>query len=388
MGDLMIDLNCGALVVGCGISGAVIARYLAEEKGKKVIIIDRRDHIAGNMYDFRDENGIIIQKYGPHAFHTKKGKLFEYMKRYSEWERYELTCMVRMNGKFTPSPFNYQTIDDFYPPEKAEELKTHIRAKYGGAEKTTIVEMLESDDPLIKEYADFLFDNDYSLYTAKQWGISPSEIDVSVLKRVPVLFSYKNGYFDDEFQAMPKNGFTELILNMISHENIDIRLNTDALDILSVSDGRLLLNGEPTDKTVVYTGAADELLGCKYGVLPYRSLRFEYKTESTDSYQDAPVVAYPQEDGFTRITEFAKLPPQNTDGKTVIALEYPQPYEAGSSEPYYPILTEQSMALYEKYRAELAQIPNLYLCGRLADFKYYNMDQALERALEVCGNII
>ncbi|MCH5204906.1 MAG: FAD-dependent oxidoreductase, partial [Oscillospiraceae bacterium] len=274
----MTEFNCDALVVGCGISGAVIARYLAEEKGNKVIVVDRRAHIAGNMYDFRNENGIIIQKYGPHAFHTKKEKLFEYMKRYSEWKRYELTCMVQMNGKFTPSPFNYQTVDDFYPPEKAEELKKHIRAKYGDAEKTTIVEMLGSDDPLIKEYADFLFDNDYSLYTAKQWGISPSEIDVSVLKRVPVLFSYKNGYFDDEFQAMPKNGFTELLSNILCHENIDICLNTDALEFLSVSDGKLLLNGEPTDKTVIYTGAADELLGCKYGVLPYRSLRFEYKT--------------------------------------------------------------------------------------------------------------
>lgn len=380
----MTNLNCDAIVVGCGISGAVVARFLAEKKGKKVIIVDRRDHIAGNVYDFRDENSILIQQYGPHTFHTNKANVFEYMKRFSGWNEFCLTCMAQINGKFTPSPFNFRTIDDFYTPEKAEELKAHIRAKYGDTEKTTIVEMLSSDDPLIKKYADFLFDNDYSLYTAKQWGISPSEIDVSVLKRVPVLFSYKDGYFDDEFQAMPENGFTEFVSNIIRHENIEVRLNTEALDFLSVVNGKLLLNGEPTDKTVIYTGAVDELLGCKYGVLPYRSLRFEYKTENTDSYQDAAVVAYPQAEGFTRITEYTKLPEQSANGKTVVALEYPQPYESGKTEPYYPIPTEQSLTLYEQYRAELAQIPNLHLCGRLADFKYYNMDQALERALEVC----
>lgn len=381
----MIDFSrYDVIVTGCGLTGGVIARFLAE-KNKHVAIIERRDHIAGNMYDFRDDNGFTVQLYGPHTFHTTKKHLYDYICGYSGWNEFYLTCMAEINGKFTPSPFNFQTIDDFYSPEKADELKAHIRAKYGDAEKTTIVEMLDSDDPIIKEYADFLFDNDYSLYTAKQWGISPSEIDVSVLKRVPVLFSYKTGYFDDEFQYMPENGFTGFFSNIIDHENIDVFLNTDALEFLSVSDGKLLLNGDPTDKTVIYTGAADELFGCKYGVLPYRSLRFEYRTENTDSYQDAPVVAYPQAEGFTRITEYTKIPVQKTNGKTVIALEYPQPYEAGKTEPYYPILTEQSKELYEKYRAELDQIPNLYLCGRLGDFKYYNMDQALERALEICN---
>lgn len=374
-----------AIVVGCGLTGGVIARFLAEEKHKKVVIVERRNHIAGNMYDFRDDNGLIIQQYGPHTFHTTKKHLYDYVCKYSNWKEFYLTCGAEINGKFTPTPFNFQTIDDFYPSEKAVELKARIHQKYGDADKTTIVEMLNSDDPLIKEYADFLYDNDYSLYTAKQWGISPDEIDVSVLKRVPVLFSYKNGYFDDEFQMMPEHTFTDFFANIIRHENINVVLNENILDYLEIKNNQLFLHGEPTNKTVIYTGAADELLNCKYGVLPYRSLRFDYKTENTDSYQNAPVVAYPQAEGYTRITEYTKIPVQYGNGKTVIAVEYPQPYETGKTEPYYPILTEQSQTLYKKYCAELSKIPNLFMCGRLGDFKYYNMDQALERALDICN---
>ncbi len=374
------------IIVGAGITGAVIGRHLAE-RGDKVTIIDRRNHIAGNIYDYKNEDGILVQQYGPHAFHTYSQRVYDYVTKYWKWNDFHLKVMAEMNGKSTPSPFNFQTIDDYYSPEKAEEIKSHIRQKYGDAPKATIVELLESDDPLIKEYADFLFDNDYSLYTAKQWGISPSEIDVSVLKRVPVLFSYKNGYFDDTYQAMPEGGFTEFIRALLDHENITVKLNTEAKDLISIKDGKLLLNGEETDKTVFYTGAVDELLDCKYGVLPYRSLRFEYKTENTDSYQAAAVVAYPQAEGYTRITEYAKLPEQQTNGRTIIGVEYPQNYEAGKTEPYYPIPTEQSAELYAKYRAELEKIPNLRLCGRLGDFKYYNMDQALERALEICDSL-
>lgn len=370
------------IIVGAGLTGAVIARHLAE-KGNEVTVVDRRSHIAGNIYDCKNEDGLLVQKYGPHIFHTNNSRVYEYIKKYGEWDDFYLECMVFMNGKFTPSPFNFQTIDDYFSNEKALEIKEHIKKRYGDAEKTTIVEMLGSDDAIIKEYAQFLYDNDYSLYTAKQWGISPKEIDVSVLKRVPVLFSYKTGYFSDKYQCMPKKGFTDFISNILNHKNIILRLNTDALKMLSIVDGQLLINNERTETTVIYTGAADELLKCKYGVLPYRSLKFEYKTVLSDSYQTAPVVAYPQADGYTRITEYSKLPPQKTNGKTVIALEYPQPYTDGT-EPYYPIPTEKSRNLYGQYKTELSKIPNLILCGRLGDFKYYNMDQAIERAFEIC----
>ncbi len=358
---------------------------MAEDCNKKVLIIDRRNYIAGNMYDFIDENGFLIQQYGPHTFHTNKKYLYDYILRFADWETYNLTCMAQIDDKFTPSPFNFQTIDDYFSAEEAMALKARIKEIYGNAEKTTIVEMLNSDDELIKNYAKFLFDKDYSLYTAKQWGIAPSEIDVSILKRVPVLFSYKTGYFDDEYQVMPKVSFTNFFENLLGHKNITIKLNTAADSLISIKNEMLFIDGIVSDIPVIYTGAIDELLGYKYGPLPYRSLKFEFQTINGDSFQEAPVVAYPQAEGFTRITEYTKLPYQQTNGKTKIAIEYPVKYLAGqNSEPYYPVLTEKSIKQYEQYSNYASQIKNLYLCGRLADFKYYNMDQALDNALNLC----
>ena len=376
------------LVIGCGLTGSVIARYFAE-KGVNVIIWERRDHIAGNMYDCYDDFGILVQKYGPHAFHTGNKSLIDYLRRFGEWKEFRLNCMAEIDEKTTPTPFNFQTIDDFYPAEKANELKGRIKAVFPNKKTATVVELLECPDEMIRGYAQFLFDKDYSLYTAKQWGVQPSEIDSSVLKRVPIRFSYETGYFDDEHQLMPMESYTDFFKTLLNHVNISVNLNIEALDRLSVSlDGRsLLVDDNIVEYPVVYTGALDELFGCSEGKLPYRSLRFEWKHEAIDSIQDAPVVAYPQADGFTRITEYKKLPVQKVGG-TTYAVEYPLPYEHGKQvEPYYPVLTEKSQQQYENYRQRAILINNLYCCGRLADFKYYNMDQALERALAVCEEL-
>ena len=372
-------MNYDAYIVGCGLTGSVIARALAES-GKKVVMFERRDHVAGNMYDEYDKNGILVQKYGPHAFHTNKQHLVEYLQRFGEWEPYRLTCMVWMNGKFTPSPFNYQTIDDYFPPEKAARIKACLETEFPGRTTATIVELLESKDALVKEYADYLFEYDYKLYTAKQWGVPPSEIDISVLKRVPVRLTYDVGYFDDEFQILPKGGYTGILRNVISHENITVHLNTNACDHFYIENTELHLDGQKTNAPVYYSGAPDELFRYKFGELPYRSLRFEYETHELDSFQDAPIVAYPQEPDFTRITEYKKLPIQDVPGVTTIAREFPLQSGQGA-EPYYPLLTEENMQKYEMYRCEAEKVGNLHLCGRLGDYKYYNMDQALEKAL-------
>lgn len=374
------------LIVGCGFAGSVIARFLAEQCKRKVLILERRNHIAGNMYDFTDENGIRIQKYGPHTFHTNQKELYDYILKYDNWEAYKLTCMSQIDGKFTPSPFNFQTIDDFYSPKQASELKKRIVEHYPGKQKATIVELIQSPDLMIREYAQFLFDKDYSLYTAKQWGISPAEIDVSVLKRVPVLFSYQNGYFDDTYQVMPKNGFTEFFRNILIHPNIEIRLNTDARQLLTLENNKILAGGSLIP--VVYTGALDELFDFRFGPLPYRSLRFDYQTKKIDSFQPAPVVAYPQAKDYTRITEYTKIPVQNVGGATTIAVEYPLQYKPGvKSNPYYPILTDESTVRYQRYLHEAQKIGNLFLCGRLADYKYYNMDQVLDQSLRMCKTL-
>lgn len=374
------------LVIGCGLSGAVIARFLAEQ-GKNVVIWERRDHIGGNMYDYVDSHGILVQQYGPHIFHTAYKHLYDYMCRFEQWQDYKLTCGAVWDEKYTPTPFNFTTIDTFYPAEKAEVLKKKLQEAFAGRETATVVEVLEHPDEDIRGYAQFLFDNDYAPYTAKQWGVDPSEIDPSVLKRVPLRFSYDRGYFSDAYEAMPVHSFTTFFENLLNHPNIEIKLGVEALEHLKVQENRLLLNGSEVTVPVVYTGALDELFGCVHGRLPYRSLRFVWKYEDKDSIQDAPVVAYPKEAGFTRITEFKQLPVQNVCG-TTYALEYPLPYKEGDKmEPYYPVLTEASQAQYAKYKAMADQIPNLICCGRLADFKYYNMDQALDRALSVCATL-
>ncbi|MCG4470470.1 UDP-galactopyranose mutase [Lawsonibacter sp. DFI.6.74] len=374
------------LVIGCGLSGAVVARHLAE-RGRQVTIWERRDHIGGNMYDYVDEHGFLVQKYGPHTFHTKKKELYDYMCRFGRWQDYKLTCGAAWGGKYTPTPFNFTTIDTFYPTEKAELLKEKLKKAFSGRDTATVVEVLAHPDEDIRGYAEFLFQNDYAPYTAKQWGVSPSEIDPSVLKRVPLRFSYEEGYFDDPYQVMPEQSFTHFFQNLLDHPNIHIELGVEALDHIQIRNDRIFLDGVPLEIPVVYTGALDELFGGIYGRLPYRSLRFEWKYEDKESLQDAPVVAYPQEAGYTRITEYKKLPVQTGTG-TSYALEYPLTYQEGTQqEPYYPVLTEQSQQQYEQYRRAAEAVPNLICCGRLADFKYYNMDQALEQALNVCENI-
>ena len=372
------------LVVGCGLSGAVIARQLAEQ-GKTVEIWERRDHIGGNLYDYVDEHGILVHRYGPHTFHTKKKRLYDFLCRFGTWDEYRLTCGAEIDGKYTPTPFNFQTVDDFYPPVKAMALKEHLLAAFPGRCTVAITEALSHPDVLVRQYAKFLFEKDFSLYTAKQWGVPPDEIDPSVLMRVPLRLSYDEGYFDDPWQVMPHAGYTAFFRNLLDHANIFIHLGIHALDHLAIQKDRLLLNGEEIFFPVIYTGALDELFGCQAGQLPYRSLRFEWKYEDIDSKQNAPVVAYPQAKDYTRITEYKKLPVQNVRG-TSYAMEYPLPYYPGEAhEPYYPVLTADSQARYAVYSNMAMKISNLICCGRLADFRYYNMDQALNRALEVCA---
>ncbi|MCQ5128159.1 UDP-galactopyranose mutase [Butyricicoccus faecihominis] len=375
------------LVIGCGLTGSVIARNLAE-RNKQVTILERRSHIGGNMYDYVDNHGFLVQKYGPHIFHTKNESLYNFMCRFEKWQDFKLICGAKWDNKYTPTPFNYTTIDTFYPPDYATFLKRKLNAAFDGRSTASVLEVLKHPDCDIRNYAQYLFLNDYAPYTAKQWGVSPSEIDPSVLKRVPLRFSYSEGYFDDPYEAMPVHSYTCFFKNLLAHPNITLKLNIEALNYLRIKEKQLFFDGSPIDIPVIYTGAIDELFECCYGRLPYRSLRFEWRYEEKDSLQDAPVVAYPQAEGYTRITEFKKLPIQKRKG-TSYALEFPMPYKKDETlEPYYPVLTEESKYQYEQYRRLALQLPNLICCGRQADFQYYNMDQALSRALEISKYIL
>lgn len=379
--------NKRAIIVGCGISGSVIARELAEA-GYKVQILERRNHIGGNMYDYVDEHGILVHKYGPHTFHTTKKELFDYICKYSEWDEFKLTCGAVINGRCTPTPFNFQTIDDFFDAQEAELIKKELLKEYPNQESVTVLEALNSSNKVVRKYADFLFENDYKPYSAKQWGKSPSEIDPSILKRVPIRLNYKTGYFNDKYQVMPHTSYKSFFKNLLNHKNITIDLNTDALKKISIINNELFFDSAKVDFPIVYTGPIDELFDHVFGKLPYRGLRFVFEYENIESKQEMPVVAYPQEPDFVRIIEFKKLPIQHVEG-TTYEKEFSIPCCSGDEEePYYPLLTTDSIHIYGKYRHLANQIRHLFVCGRLGDFKYYNMDQALEAALNVSKSIM
>lgn len=379
------------IIAGSGFCGSTIANLMANKQNKKVLIIEKRAHIAGNMYDERDKAGVIVHKYGPHIMHTSIEKVYRFLTSIGEWKNFSLKCGAVMDGKFSPTPFNFSTIETFFDTKKALHIKESLAGAFPGQKRVPVLELLASNNKLVREYAEFLFEKDYRPYTAKQWGVSPEEIDPSVLKRVPVCLSYENQYFSDTYQMMPVGGYTVFFEAMLDHPNIDIVTECNALNRVQLdqTNNALFFDGEKANCPFVYTGAIDELFDNAFGRLPYRSLRFDYQIHNTPSYQDTPVVAYPQEDGYTRITEYTKLPIQEAGGKTSIAVEYPLPVESGSDiEPYYPIPTDVTATQYARYLKLADSYPDLFLCGRLADYKYYNMDNAIARAFEVNESIL
>lgn len=372
-------------IAGSGIVGAVLAAELAK-KGHTVQVLERRAHAGGNVYDYDDEYGIHVHHYGPHIFHTNDDEVYRYVSDNCELKDFNLVCGSVMDGKCVPTSFDFSSVDTFFQ-EEAEEIKAHIKAEFGDRASATVLEMLDSRDEYVRRFAEFLYEKDYKPYTAKQWGIDPEKVDRQIFKRVPILFSYGSKYFSDKYQAMPVKGYMEFIENLLKHPSIELRLNEEALDRFSIRDNQVMDGDKPLDGILIFTGALDELFDCKHGKLPYRSLRFVWKHEDIDSFQDMPVVAYPQAEGFTRITEYKKLPVQEVRG-TTYAVEYPLPYKQGEAmEPYYPVLTEESQKLFRKYYDEAKQVRGLAFAGRLAEFKYYNMDQAIRRALDLAREL-
>lgn len=372
-------------IAGSGIVGAVLAAELAK-KGHTVQVLERRAHAGGNVYDYDDEYGIHVHHYGPHIFHTNDDEVYRYVSDNCELKDFNLVCGSVMDGKCVPTSFDFSSVDTFFQ-EEAEEIKAHIKAEFGDRASATVLEMLDSRDEYVRRFAEFLYEKDYKPYTAKQWGIDPEKVDRRIFKRVPILFSYGSKYFSDKYQAMPVKGYMEFIENLLKHLSIELRLNEEALDRFSIRDNQVMDGDKPLDGILIFTGALDELFDCKHGKLPYRSLRFVWKHEDIDSFQDMPVVAYPQAEDFTRITEYKKLPVQEVRG-TTYAVEYPLPYKQGEAmEPYYPVLTEESQKLFRKYYDEAKQVRGLAFAGRLAEFKYYNMDQAIRRALDLAREL-
>ncbi|HOO61425.1 MAG TPA: UDP-galactopyranose mutase, partial [Bacillota bacterium] len=294
-----------AVVVGLGFAGSVIARSLAEA-GFEVTALEKRPHVAGNMYEHTRLNGVRVHNYGPHIFHTNNQQVYDYLKRFSDFYPYSHRVVGWIDGKLVPIPFNYTSIDSLFAPAKAAMLKDKLTKAFPGKEKCFISELVEHTDPDIKSLGNYIMDRVFVHYTAKQWGVPVEEVDKSVIDRVPVVLGTDDRYFRDTIQMMPIHGFTELFENMLSHPKINVQTNSDAMLRLALheSSGNILLDGAPFNGPVCYTGAIDELFNNEFGVLPYRSTNLVFEDIEKESYQSNSVINYPNSEEFTRITEF------------------------------------------------------------------------------------
>ena len=375
-----------SVIIGAGVAGCVAARDLAES-GRKVLVLEQRDHIGGNCYDEKDEHGILIHKYGPHIFHTKEQKAYDYLSRFTDWYAFGHEVVANVHGKLIPVPFNLNTLHMVYEQEKADALEKKLIDAFGLESRVPILKLREHEDPEIREIADYVYENIFLHYTMKQWGQTPEQIDPAVTGRVPVLISHDNRYFQEPWQGMPLHGYTLMFEKMLDHENITVEIGVDARSRVTFSEGSVFLDGQAFTGDVIYTGPLDELFDCRFGRLPYRSLRFDFEYYDKPDYQGHSVVNYTVSEDFTRITEFKYLTGQKAEGTTIVK-EYPFAYTGAEGEiPYYSIANEANQKLYEQYRGLVEHIPNVWLLGRLAEYKYYNIDAMVLKALELTDKI-
>lgn len=350
------------LIVGAGFAGSVLAERLATERNESVLLIDRRSHIGGNAYDRYDDDGLLIHQYGPHIFHTNSKQIFDYLSRFTEWRPYEHRVLAEVDGKQVPIPINLDTVNKLYGLNlTSEQLKDWFAER---AEK--VEEIKTSEDVVISVVGRELYEKFFRGYTRKQWGLDPSELDKSVTSRVPTRTNQDDRYFTDEFQFMPKHGYTRMFEKMVSHPNIHVMTQTDYGDVKNVVPHR----------RVIYTGPIDEYFNFQFGKLPYRSLRFEHVTLDKPWHQSVGVVNYPQTHDYTRVTEYKHLTGQE-HAKTALTYEYP----SAEGDPYYPIPKAENQELFKKYERLALATPDVWFVGRLATYRYYNMDQIVGQAL-------
>lgn len=350
------------MIVGAGFAGSVLAERLASVAGKRVLLVDQRDHIGGNAYDYYDHHGILVHKYGPHIFHTNCKNVFDYLSQFTEWRPYEHRVLASVDGQLVPLPINLDTINRLYGLQlNSDELAAFYSMK---AEK--IDRVRTSEDVVLSKVGKELYEKFFKGYTRKQWDLDPSELDASVTSRVPTRTNRDDRYFTDTYQAMPLRGYTEMFRKMLSHPNIKIMLNTDYKEIVDIIPHQQL----------IYTGSIDSYFNYCYGPLPYRSIDFKFETFEKETFQSTGTINFPNEHPYTRITEFKYLTGQ-VHNKTSIVYEYP----TADGDPYYPIPRPENAELYKKYQTLAGSLTNTYFTGRLGTYKYYNMDQVIAQSL-------
>ena len=350
------------LIVGAGFAGSVLAREIASRRDESVLLIDRRPHIGGNAYDHYDEAGVLIHRYGPHIFHTNSEMIFNYLSQFTEWRPYEHRVLAQVDGQLLPIPINLDTVNKLYGLSLTSEQMEGWLAERGEA----ISEIRTSEDVVVSKIGRDLYEKFFRGYTKKQWGVYPSELDKSVTARVPTRTNRDDRYFTDSFQYMPRHGYTRLFEKMLYHPNIKVMLQTDHLEV----------KHRIPHRRTIYTGPIDEYFGYRLGKLPYRSLQFEHVTLEKEWHQPVAVVNYPQGEEYTRVTEYKHLTGQ-THPRTSVTYEYP----TDKGDPYYPVPNSRNEQLYKRYEALAEEVADVWFVGRLATYRYYNMDQVVGQAL-------
>src|ERR1043166_279932 len=356
------------LIVGAGFAGATLAERIASQLGKKVLIVDKRRHIAGNAFDCYDDAGVLIHKYGPHIFHTNSKQVFDYLSQFTRWRAYQHHVLACVDGQLVPIPINLDTINKLY----GLNLSSMEVEKFFASVAEPKESIRTSEDVVISKIGRELYEKFFRGYTRKQWGLDPSDLDASVTARVPTRTNRDSRYFTDTYQAMPLHGYTRLFENLLSHENITIVLNTDYQEIKKYVPYRQM----------IFTGPVDEYFDFRFGKLPYRSLHFEFETHDEEVHQPVAVINYPNDYAYTRVTEFKYLTGQKHP-KTSLVYEYSR----AEGDPYYPIPRPENAELYRKYHELAAATPKTFFAGRLGTYKYYNMDQVVAQALTLFSKI-
>jgi UDP-galactopyranose mutase len=354
--------------VGAGFAGATIAERLATQSGKKVLICDKRPHIGGNAYDHYDEAGILVHKYGPHIFHTNSRDVYEYLSRFTDWRPYQHRVLASVDGQLLPIPINLDTVNRMY----GMNLTSPQLDQFFKSVAVPVEHVRTSEDVIVSKVGRELYEKFFRNYTRKQWDLDPSELDASVTARVPVRTNRDDRYFTDTYQVMPLHGYTRLFERMLTHPNIKILLNADYRDV----------KGIIPFADVIYTGPIDEYFDYRFGRLPYRSLEFKFETKSTAVAQPAPVINYPNENAYTRVTEFKYLTGQEHP-KTTLVYEFAK----AQGDPYYPVPQPQNAALYKQYCELAGATRGVHFLGRLGTYKYYNMDQVVAQALTLYSKL-
>ena len=352
------------LIAGAGFAGSVLAERLARGSNKKVLLCDKRSHIGGNAYDHYNEAGILVHKYGPHIFHTNSREVFEYLSRFTEWRSYQHRVRACVDGQIVPIPINLDTINTLYGLSLTSFEVEEFYKKVAEPKER----IKTSEDVVVSQVGRELYEKFFRNYTRKQWGLDPSELDASVTSRIPTRTNRDDRYFTDTYQAMPLHGYTRMFENMLDHPNIKVLLNCDYREV----------EKDIPFREMIYTGPIDAFFDYRYGKLPYRSLEFKHETHNVKVYQQAPVINFPNEHLYTRVTEFKYLTGQE-HSKTSIVYEFPQ----SDGDPYYPVPRKENAGIYAEYKALADAMPSVHFVGRLATYKYYNMDQIVAQALTV-----